>query len=111
MVELVAATHRTIGAEQRQTRQREIADHVENLVAHAFVAVAQPFGVEQTLFVEHHRILERRAERKAGVPEPRDIVDAAEGPGAADLAAESFGAEIEHIALTTDRRIWEIDFD
>src|SRR6202035_6078472 len=98
-------------AEQRQTRQSEIADNVENLVAHAFIAVAQPFGIEQALIVEHHRILERCDERKAGVPEPRDVVYAAEGPGAANLAAEPFGAEIEHIILTADRRIGEVDFD
>src|SRR5258708_33736010 len=33
VVQLVAAAHRAISAEQRQTGQREIADHVENLVA------------------------------------------------------------------------------
>jgi len=33
VVHLVAAAHRAIGAEQRQTGQREIADNVENLVA------------------------------------------------------------------------------
>src|SRR5258708_6321537 len=74
-------------------------------------AVSQSLGVEQTGFVEHHRILERRAKRKAGAPEPRDIVHASEGAGAANLAAEPFGAEIEHITLTTDHGIGEVNFD
>ena len=74
-------------------------------------AVAQAFGIEQAGFVEHHRILERGAERKTGAPEPRHVVHAAEGAGAADFAAEPFGIEIEHVALTADHRIGEIDFD
>src|ERR1700722_16633860 len=85
MIDLVATTDRTIGAEQRQAGQREVADHVESLVAGAFVSVAQPFGVEQPLLVEYHGILERGAKREAGAPEPRDIVHAAEGAGAANL--------------------------
>ncbi len=111
MVELVAAAHRAIGAEQRQAGESEIADHVEHLVARAFVAVAQPLGIEQAGIVEHHRILERGAERKTGAPELGSIVHESEGPGAADFAAEPFRVEIEHIVLTADHRIGEVDFD
>src|SRR5260221_917197 len=110
VVQLVAAAHRAIGAEQRQSGQREIADNVENLVARTLVAVTQSLGVEQPGIVEHHRILERGAKREAGAPEPRDIVHASESPGAANLAAESFRAEIEHKALTADHGIGEVDF-
>ena len=46
VAEFVAAADLAIGAEQRQTGEREIADHVEHLVAYAFVAVTQPLGVE-----------------------------------------------------------------
>ena len=111
MVELVAAPHGAIGAEQRQAGQREIADHVEHLVTGAFVAVAQALGVEQTGFVEHHRILKGRAERETGAPEFRDVVHAAEGAGAGNLAAEAFRAEIERKVLTADHGIGEVDLD
>ncbi len=67
--------------------------------------------LSRRVVVEHHRILEGGAEREAGAPEPRDVVHAAEGAGAANLAAEPFGAEIEHVALTADHRIGEVDFD
>ena len=67
--------------------------------------------LSRRVFVEHHRILERRAERETRAPEPRDVVHAAEGPGAGNLAAEPFGAEIEHVALAADHRIGEVDFD
>src|SRR5258706_12998004 len=40
VIELVATAHRAIGAKQRQTRQREIANNIKNLVARAFVGVA-----------------------------------------------------------------------
>src|ERR1700694_123178 len=100
VVQPVAAAHGAIGAEQRQTGEREIADNVENLVARTLVAVTQSLDVEQAGFIEHHRILKRRAKRKAGAPTPGDIVHASEGPGAANLAAEPFGAEVEQLALT-----------
>src|SRR6185437_1220366 len=108
---LVAAPHRTIDAKQGQARQCKVADNVKNLVAHTFVAVTQPFGIEQPLFVKHRRVLERRTKREASVPEPRNIADAAKGTGAANLAAESLGTEIEHIILAADRRIGKVDFN
>src|SRR6266436_3021888 len=111
VVQLVAAAHRAKRSEQRQAGQREIADNIENLVTRTLVAVTQSLGVEQAGIVEHHRILERGAQRKSGAPEPCDIVHASKSPGAANLAAEPFGAEIEHIALATDHGIGEVDFD
>src|SRR6266436_9506943 len=111
VVQLVAAAHRAKRAEQRQAGPREIADNVENLVARTLVAVTQSLGVEQAGIVEHHRILERGTERKASPPEPCDIVHASKSSGAANLAAEPFGAEIEDIALTTDHGIDEVNFD
>src|SRR5947207_7916153 len=87
VVELVAAAHRTIGGKQRQAGEREIADDVQNLVAGAFVAVTQPFAVEQAGIVKHHRILERRTQRENGAPEPPPIAHGAEGTGAGKLAA------------------------
>ena len=63
------------------------------------------------VFVEHHGILEGGAERETGAPEPRDVVHAAEGAGAADFAAEPFRAEIERVALAADHRIGEVDLD
>src|SRR5258707_12165690 len=87
VVQLVAAAHRAKGSEQRQTGQREIADNVENLVARTLVAVTQSLGVEQAGIVEHHRILERGTERKAGAPEPCDIVHASKKSRAGKLPA------------------------
>ena len=67
--------------------------------------------LSRRVVVEHHRILERGAERETGAPEPRHVAHASEGAGAANLAAEPFGVEIEHVALTADQRIDEVDFD
>ena len=63
MVELVAAAHRAVDAEQRRAGQRQIADGVERLVAGELVGEAQAFGIEQPLFVDDERVLERGAER------------------------------------------------
>ena len=111
MVQLVAAAYRAISGQQGQAGQSEIADNVEHLVADAFVAVAQPFGIEQAAFVEHHRILKRGAERKTRAPESRDIAHAAKSPRPADFAAEPFGAELEGVALTADHGVGKVDFD
>ena len=67
--------------------------------------------LSRRVLVEHHGILEGGAEREAGAPEPRDVVHAAEGPGAGDLAAEAFRAEIERIVLAADHGIGEVDLD
>ena len=41
VVELVAAAHGPVGAEQRRAGEREVADRVERLVAHELVGEAQ----------------------------------------------------------------------
>ena len=107
----MAAADRTVRAQQRQAGQRKIADHVEHLVTDAFVGEAQAFGVEQAVVVEHHRIVERGAERETGAPQAGDIVHAAEGAGARDVAAEALRVEVENVVLAADDRIGEIDFD
>ena len=67
VVQLVAATHRAVGAKQRQTSQGQIANRVQRLVAGAFVAdSAGPSVLSRRVVVEHHRILKRGAARKTG---------------------------------------------
>src|SRR5207342_2636968 len=102
---------RTVGAKQRQTSQGQVANRIQRLVAGAFVAEAQPFGIEQAVVVEHHRILKRGAARKTGAPEPRDVVHEAKSPGTGNLAAEAFGVEIEREILAADHGIGEVDLD
>ena len=71
MVELMAAADRTIGAEQRRTGKREIADGVERLVTGKFVGEAETVRIEQPVLVDDKRILERSAERVASAPKLR----------------------------------------
>src|SRR5690242_9051421 len=59
VVELVAATYRAIGAQQRHSGQGQISDHVEHLVANALVGVTEALGIEQPLLVEYDGVLER----------------------------------------------------
>ena len=77
VVELVAAAHRTIETDQRQPGERQIAHHIENLVANALIGVAQALGVEYAGLIDHHGIFERSAERVACAPELVDIAHAA----------------------------------
>ena len=54
--------------------------------------------------------LERGAERKTGAPEPRDIVHAAEGAGAADFL-EGGGSDVDVEALPADELGLEVDLN
>ena len=58
VVQLVAAPHRAVEAEQRQSCQREIAYDVEHLVANAFIGVAQALGVEDAGLVDYDGIVQ-----------------------------------------------------
>ena len=77
----------------------------------AFVGVAQALGIEQALIVEHDGVLEGGTQRVAGAAEARDVIEEAEGAGAADLAAEPLRAELERVALLADDGIDEVDLD
>ena len=71
-------------------------------MADAFVGVAQAFGVQDACVIEHDGILKRSAEGVARAPELVDVADAAEGPGAADIAAKAAGVEVEGVSLSAD---------
>ena len=60
---------------------------------------------------DDHRILERRAQRVAGRPQPLDVPHEAEGARARDIAAEHVGIDVGLERLPADRRIVEVDLD
>src|SRR5215468_9532397 len=109
MVELVAATHRTVGAEQGPARQRQIADHVQHFVANELVGKTRTLGVEDPVVAYDQRVLERGAERIARVPQRRHVAHEAEGAGARDVATERFRLHVDRQCLTPDQRVLELD--
>ena len=110
VIELVAAANGAVGGEQRLAGQGQIADGVENLVAHEFVGEAQAFRIEHAILGDHQRIGERGAERVAGAPQFGDVLHEAEGAGARDLAAEGLRLDVERERLAANERMVEFDF-
>src|SRR5262249_20724140 len=109
MVELVAATHRTVSTEQGPARQRQIADRVQHFVANELVGKTGTLGVEDPVVAHDQRILERGAERIARVPQRRHIAHETEGAGARDVATERFRLHVDRQRLTPDQRVLELN--
>src|SRR5579883_2724017 len=98
-------------ADHRRAGQSQIADRIEQLVAHEFVAIAQTFGIDDAVAVKGDRIVERGAEGEAHFPEPLDIADKAECARPSDLVAEDARIEFDDFALAADGRRGKIDLD
>src|SRR5262249_36164477 len=109
VVELVAAAHRTVGAQQRRTGKREIADGVKGLVTDELVSKTRTLRVEDARVGDDQRVLERSAKRVAGAPQLRYVAHEAEGAGAGDLASEGLRWAIERQVLASDQRMVERD--
>src|SRR5277367_7021067 len=110
-VELVTRAIGPIKTNNRRTRERQIADRVERLVAHELVGVAQPFGIEDGVAIDGDRILERGAEAVARLPQLLHFAEETESAGPGDIASEGRRIKIEHPALAPDRRRFEVDLD
>src|SRR5262245_54120180 len=94
MVELVAAAHRPVSAEQGPARQRQIADRVQHFVANELVGETRTLRVENAVVADNERVLQRGAERVACVPQRRYIAHEAEGARARDIAGERFRLDV-----------------
>ncbi len=88
VVERVAAAMRHEPAAQGGAGQGEVADRVQQLVAHELVRHAQAAGVQHAGLVHHHRIVEAAAEGEAGCLQLRDFAGQREGAGARQFGAE-----------------------
>src|SRR5260370_42513324 len=58
MVELVTATHRAVRAEQRPSRQSEVANCIQHLMAHELVGETGTFRIEDAIVGYDEGVLE-----------------------------------------------------
>src|SRR5829696_6996730 len=110
-VEAMAAAEGPVGAKQRRAGERQIADGVEHLVADELVRIAQAFRVDDPVVADRDRVLERGAEREAGLPKALDVAHEAEGAGPRDLAAVGLACHRQGAPLPADDVVAEIDLD
>jgi len=110
-IEAVTAAIGAIGAKNRMAGKGEIADRIKQFVANELVGKAQAFRIDDAIFRERDRVVERGAERKAGFPQMFDIAHEAKGAGAGNITAEGPGMGFMHPALPADCGIGEVDLD
>ena len=84
----VAAAVRHEVADHRVSDERQIADHVENLVADELVLEPQCV-VEDAGLAENDGVVERTAERETALAQHLDFLQEAERPRRRDLLDES----------------------
>src|ERR1700736_633603 len=72
-VEAMAAAIGLVAAENRGAGKADIADRVERLVAHEFVAVTQAFRIDHAILPKDDRIVERSTEAEATRPKLLDV--------------------------------------
>jgi hypothetical protein len=80
-------------------------------VAHEFVGESKSFGVEHPVVGDHERVLEGRAQRIAGAPQPGDIAHEAERCGPRHFLAERLGRQVQGDVLAADQGVVEGDLD
>ena len=67
-VQLVTPAIGAVAAEDGRASEGEVADGVQHLVPHEFIAEAQAFRVDDAVVANDHGVLKRRAEGKAPRP-------------------------------------------
>ena len=103
-VELMSGAIGPVEANDGRTRERQIADRVERLVAHEFIGVTESFRVEDGVAIDGDGILERGAQRVPGPPQSLNVANESESSGAGDIAAKSRRIQVEHPALAAKDR-------
>ena len=87
--------------------QRQVANHVQNLVAHELVL--EPQRIEHAGLAEDDRVLERAAEREPALAQHLDFLQEAERPRRRDLVDEHVLVEVDRLLLMPEQRMIEAD--
>ena len=103
---MAAAMHDQV-AQNRMADERQVANHVQNLVADELVL--EPKRVEHAGLAEHDGVLERAAERQAALPQHFDFLQEAERARRRDLVDEHLLVEIQRLLLVPQQRVVEAD--
>src|SRR5437899_3568449 len=98
-------------ADDRCAGEVEIAQRIEKLVADELVGIAQAALVKDGVAADDDGIVERAAARQTRRAHAVDLVQEAEGAGAADLRLEGVAVEDESEILLAHCTAGEIDLE
>ena len=109
VVQGMAGLHRDEVADHRHAQKREVADGVEDLVAHELIGEAKPLGVQDVEVVHHHGVLQGTAPRQARAVQLLHVALEAESARPRDLLPEGAAVQLESASLVADQRVLEVD--
>src|SRR5262245_22966605 len=95
-------------ADDRVTDEREVADGIENLVAHELVLETQRV-VQHAGLAEHDRVLQRAAQRQLVLTQHLDVLQECEGAGRRDFLDEALRRDAKGPRLMAKERVVEAD--
>ena len=110
-IELVARAEGLVMPLNGVSRQGEITDGIQRLVADELMGETLAFRIDNSVLADGDGIFEAGAERKARLPEALDITHEAEGARACNLAAITVRRKLKTISLTTDNGAGENNLD
>ena len=100
VVQRVAGLVRLITGEQRMPDQIQIADRVQNLMAHKLVVIAQAVRIEDAVLVHDDGVLQRPAARQTDAAQHLHVLHEAEG---------ARGGSLENAIVMDEYRILNAD--
>ena len=95
VVEVVSGFVALVVADERRTEQVEVADGVQQFVAHEFVIKTQAVFVQDAVVVHNDGIVKTATQGQAVALQVFDVAQEAEGAGAADFADVAAAGEVE----------------
>src|SRR5690606_24779496 len=107
-VPCVARTLRDHVPADARAEEREIADHIADLVTDELIRKAKLARRDPGL-IQYDRVLQRRTEREVPRAQRLRLVQEPERPRRGDLLAEAVRYDLEGTVLTTDPRMVEVD--
>ena len=104
----VAAAFGNDLAQNWHSQEREVADDVEDLVTHEFVAEAQACFIQHSFRREYDGVVERPATNQVCASQFVDLVGEAKRARGGDVAAEGAIVQFHKQALHPDHRMCEV---
>src|SRR5690606_32898688 len=100
-------------ANQTVAQQIKVANGIQNLVFDEFIFVTQTVLVEDTVFINHDRVLDTATQGKVVGTQKLDVTHEPKGPRTADLLDERRAGEIHarRLGAPTENRMIEIDLE
>ena len=94
MKKVPALLHRHVGMQGR-SQKRQISEQIDDLMANEFISKAESTFIQDSVVVQHDRVLEVSSQREPPRAKRLHFVNESEGARARQLACEAAGIDVE----------------